>query len=161
MREFTKSMMSYTWAMSVFGMQQMVNILTPQGQGQQHPATRAFNNVAQCTEEEMGGVMRATYRAGDNIQRGMVDLMFGMLTLGAFNQGGGGGGRTTSNFGQQTAEAFRQGARVMGQTANMAGQAAGQAAQGSAYGQWGGGGGGSQSGSTGWGPVTPPPGSRG
>jgi hypothetical protein len=151
MREFTKSMMSYTWAMSVFGMQQMVNILTPQGQGQEHPATRAFRNVAECTEEEMGGVMRATYRAGDNIQRGLVDVMFGLLTLGAFNPGG--GTRTTSNIGQQSAEAFRQGVNAMGQATETVGRAArataaGQRGEGDA----------AQSGSTGWGPVPPPTG---
>ena len=35
MREFTKSLMSYTWAMSLFGVQQVVNVLTPKGQNQQ------------------------------------------------------------------------------------------------------------------------------
>ena len=29
MRELTKSVMSYTWAMSLFGVQQMVNALRP------------------------------------------------------------------------------------------------------------------------------------
>ncbi len=180
MREFTKSMMSYTWAMSMFGVQQMVNLLTPQGGRQNHPATDAFNNVSQCTVEEMGDAMRATFRVGDNIQRGLVDLTFGVLTLGAANRGGGrrdgwsgpspgGGGRDgagqwgggdarqgggygqqASNAAQQTAEAFRQGMGAMGQTADVVGQAVGGAASG-----WGRGGDGPQSGraQTGWGPM--------
>lgn len=153
MREFTKSMMSYTWAMSVFGMQQMVNMLTPQEQSQEHPATRAFKNVAECTEEEMAGAMRATYRAGDNVQRGLVDVMFGVLTMGAFNPGRGGSGSgpgSASNIGRQTAEAFRQGMDAMGRATETVGRAARGSAGQSA---------GSQSGSTGWGPVPPPPGS--
>jgi hypothetical protein len=167
MREFTKSMMSYTWAMSMFSVQQMVNLLTPQGGRQNHPATDAFNNVSQCTVEEMGDAMRATFRLGDNIQRGLVDLTFGVLTLGAANRGGGGRdgagqwgggearqgggyGQQASNAAQQTAEAFRQGMGAMGQTADVVGQAVGGAASG-----WGRGGDGSQSGraQTGWGPM--------
>lgn len=154
MREFIKSTLSYTWSMSIFSAQQMVNILMPSSWGQQqqqhHPATRAFNNVADCTEEEMGDIMKSAYRAGDNIQRGMVDLMFGVLTLGAFNPGG--GSRMSSNVGQQSAEAFRQGVRAAGQAVGAAGQAAG----GSTYGQrdrdsrp--------QPEATGWGPVPPAP----
>jgi hypothetical protein len=160
MREFTKSMMSYTWATSVFSLQQMVNLLRPQGQRQSHPATDAFNNAAQRTAEQMGDTMRSTFRAGDQIQRGMVDAMFGVLTLGMSGRGGqagggsgggwgagGGFGQQAAGMGQQAAEAFRQGVGAMGQAANVAGQAAGGAASG-----WGSGGG-SQSGQTGWGPM--------
>ena len=162
MREFVKSVMSYTWAASfVFPAQQMINVLTPQGQRQNHPATDAFNNAAQCTAEQMGDTMRAAFRAGDQIQRGMVDAMFGVLTLGTSGRGGqagggsgggwgagGGFGQQAANIGQQTAEAFRQGVGAMGQAANVAGRAAGDAASG-----WGRGGGGPQSGQTGWGPM--------
>jgi hypothetical protein len=178
MREFTKSMMSYTWGMSLFGVQQMVNVMRPPQQGQQHPATEAFNNVAQCTVEQMGDAVRSTYRIGDNVQRGMVDVMFSVFSLGMFNRGGGGGGnrggwgsgrdfgRQASNIGQQTAEAFRQGMGAMGQAAGGMGQAVGGAASG-----WGRGGSRQQQqqqqqqqqggdASTGWGPV-PPPGSAG
>ena len=128
MREFTKSMMSYGWAMSLFGVQQMVNILTPQGQQQQHPATEAFNEVADATREQMGDVLKSTYRAGDNVQRGMVDVMFSVMTLGMFDRNG--GSRAASNVGQQSAEAMRQGFRAMGQAADAVTQGAYAATQG-------------------------------
>ena len=48
MREFTKSMMSYTWAMSLFGVQQMFNVLRPS------KAVESFENVTGATEEELG-----------------------------------------------------------------------------------------------------------
>jgi hypothetical protein len=117
MREFTKSLMSYTWAMSLFGVQQVVNVLTPKGQQQQqHPAAEAFNEVADATREQMGDVLKSTYRAGDNVQRGMVDVMFSVMTLGMFDRNG--GARAASNVGQQSAEAVRQGFRAMGQAAD-------------------------------------------
>ncbi|MCA1636454.1 MAG: hypothetical protein LC802_22885 [Acidobacteria bacterium] len=129
MRDLTKSMMSYTWAMSLFGVQQVVNIFRPQQQGQENPATSAFENVTQAAQEEFGDVMRATFRAGDNLQRGVLDLTFGMFGMGRGNQTGGGNWTCRddasgmgSNIGQQSAEAFRQGMRAMGQTANAVGQ---------------------------------------
>lgn len=154
MREFTKSMMSYTWAMSLFGVQQMLNLVTPQGQQQEHPATKAFNEVAGATEEQMGDILKSTYRAGDNVQRSAWDMMFSLFTFGMFN--GNGSSRTSSNnrsswtnsnsnIGQQSAEAMRQGMNVMGQAASamtqgMYGAAAGAAAA-------------AQQGGQGWGPT--------
>jgi hypothetical protein len=164
MREFTKSMMSYTWAMTVFGAQQMLNIFSPQGQRQQHPATEAFNHVAQATREEMGDMMKATYRAGDNLQRGMVDLMFSALNFGAADpsrgagadsdvRGGacsdGGAAGASAGAGQQTADVFRQGVRMVSQTA----EAFGQAMRGGASRQGRRGDANPQSTTAGWGPV--------
>lgn len=123
MREFTKSMMSYTWAMSLFGVQQMVNVFRPS------KATESFDNVTGATEEEFGGAMKAAFRAGDNLQRGLVDLTCSLFTLGGSNQGGGSASRMTSDFGQQTADAVRQGMRAAGQAADTVGQTV----QGAAY----------------------------
>jgi len=108
MREFTKSMTSYTWAMSMFGLQQMINVFRP------GKATESFNHVTKATEEEFGDALKATFRAGDNLQKGLVDVTFGVLTLGMFNRGGSG---TTADIARQTAEALRQGGRAVSQTA--------------------------------------------
>jgi len=134
MREFTKSMTSYTWAMSMFGLQQMVNVFRP------GKATDSFNNVTKATEDEFDDAMKAMFRAGDNMQRGLVDMTFGVLTLGMWN----GGGRGTSDVARQTSEAFRQGGRVVSQTVDAMGRtmqagtsavtdAAQQTAQSTAY----------------------------
>jgi len=114
MREFTKSMMSYTWAMSLFGVQQMVNAFRPS------KATESFDNVTKATREEFGEALRATFRAGDNLQRGLVDLTFGVFTFGMFDRRGASG--ATSDVGRQSAEALRQGMRVAGQAADAVGQ---------------------------------------
>jgi hypothetical protein len=148
MREFTKSILSYTWATSVFGVQQMINLVTPQGSRQQHPATEAFNNVTKSSTEELGDALRATYRLGDNLQRGMVDVFFGVATLGIFDRGG---TRSSSGVCGQTTDAFRQGVSAMGQAADVVGQAVSGATSG-----WSCDRGTSRSEQTGWGPVPPP-----
>ena len=135
MREFTKSMMSYTWAMSLFGLQQTLNLLTPPGQRQGHPATNAFNSLASAAREELGNSLAAAYRAGDNVQRGFVDATFSLCTLGIFNRGNrpsgtatGGTAQVVSEAARGTAEAFQQTMRAARQTTDVIGQAFGSGA---------------------------------
>lgn len=106
MREFTKSMTSYTWAMSLFGLQQMFNVFRPA------KAAESFNHVTKATEEELGGALKAAFRAGDNLQKGLVDVSFGVLTLGMLDRGG---AQATSDVARQTGEALRQGGRMVSQ----------------------------------------------
>ena len=106
MREFTKSMTSYTWAMSLFGLQQMINVFRPA------KAAQSFNKVTKATEDEFGDALKATFRAGDNLQRGLVDVTFGVLTFGMFDRGG---AQATSDVARQTGEALRQGGRAVSQ----------------------------------------------
>ena len=113
MREFTKSMTSYTWAMSLFGLQQMFNVFRP------GKATESFNNVTKATEEEFSEALKATFRMGDNVQKGLVDVTFGILTLGMFDRGG---ARATADVARQTGEALRQGGRMVSQTVGAVSQ---------------------------------------
>jgi hypothetical protein len=113
MRDFTKSVTGYTWAMSLFGVQQIVNIFSPK------KATEAFNSVSKATEDQFGQALKATFRAGDNLQKGVVDATFEVLGLGMFNGRGGGG---TADVARQTGEALRQGGRAMSQVADVVGQ---------------------------------------
>jgi hypothetical protein len=113
MRELTKSMTSYTWAMSLFGIQQMVNVFRPE------KATQAFNSVTKATEEQFGEALKATFRVGDNLQQGFVDVTFGILTLGMLDRGG---ARATAGVARQTGEALRQGGRVVSQAVEAVSQ---------------------------------------
>jgi hypothetical protein len=124
MREFTKSMFSYSWAMSLFGVQQMVNLLRPS------KATQAFDHVTEATEEEFGDILKATFRAGDNLQRGIVDLTLGFFTGQAFNPSR--WTRTTTDAMRQSAEAMAQG--VQGATSAMGQAASAVTPQGTATG---------------------------
>lgn len=84
MREFTKSFFSFSWAMSLFGAGQLAKIVVPPSQGQQaHPATAAFNAVAEAASNQLGDSIGATFKVGDNMQRGTVDMLFNVLSPGA------------------------------------------------------------------------------
>jgi hypothetical protein len=74
MRDLTKSVFSFSWAMSLFGIQQAANLFTPS------KAARAFDNVTGATREQFCDVTKAAFRAGDNMQRGMLEMMFGVLS---------------------------------------------------------------------------------
>ena len=68
MWDFTQSMLRFSWAMSLFGVQQMANLVSPS------KAAKAFDDVARAAEGELGSVLRETYRAGDALQRSLVDM---------------------------------------------------------------------------------------
>jgi hypothetical protein len=109
-RDLTKSMLSFSWAMSLFGIEQLTNTLIPQSPSQpNHRATTAFNAVTHAAEEQLGGVLKGVFKAGDQLQRGMVDLMLGFLSLEATNPSQ--IMRTTSDMMRRTTEAFGQGSQ--------------------------------------------------
>lgn len=123
MRELTKSIGSFSWAMSLFGAKQMLNALQPSR------ATDAFDTVTRETERQLGDALRATFQAGDRIQRSLVDLTFGMAGLGALDPG---------RWGQAASQMAGGAAEAMAATGQLAGQAmsaAGSSAAGSSAAQ--------------------------
>ena len=59
MWDFTQSMFRFSWAMSLFGAQQMANLANPA------KAAKAFEDVTQAAEAELGAMLRETFRMGD------------------------------------------------------------------------------------------------
>jgi hypothetical protein len=109
-RDLTKSMLSFSWAMSLFGVKQLANTLLPQKPSQPtHRATAAFHAVTHATEEQFDNVLKGVLKAGDTLQRGMVDFMFDCLSLEAFNPSQ--MMRMTSDTLRQTTGAFSEGFR--------------------------------------------------
>jgi hypothetical protein len=107
-RDLTKSMLSFSWAMSLFGVEQLVNTLTPQSPSQPtHKATAAFDAVTHVAEEQLSGVLRGAFKAGDQLQKGFVDVMFSFFSLEAFNPSQ--LMRPTSDITKQTTGAIGQG----------------------------------------------------
>ena len=111
MREFTKSILSFSWAMSLFGVQQVANVLKP------GKATSSFKKVTEAATEEFGDTTEATFKAGDNLQRGLVDLTFGIFSLQAFNP---------SRWAKATSDVVQQAAKA---TSDVAQQAVGAVEQ--------------------------------
>src|ERR1051325_2992611 len=85
MRELAKSAARYTWAMSIFGVQQAANVLTlSNGRQPGHRANAAFFSVEQAAENEFDDLVFAAFQVGDEVQRGLTDIFFDTLTLQAF-----------------------------------------------------------------------------
>ena len=75
MRELAKSAASYTWAMSVFGVQQAANVLALSNFRQAwDKANAAFYSVNQSAQIQFGDIIFAAYEVGDEVQRGLTDL---------------------------------------------------------------------------------------
>jgi hypothetical protein len=112
MRNLTKSMLSFTWVLPLYGVQQMFNLLMPQDPSKpQHPAAEGFDALTQAAEAQLGGTLASAYRAGDRMQRGMVDLMLGWANLETLTPSG--MLRATTEVVQRSADAMRQGAEAV------------------------------------------------
>ena len=82
MLELTKSAISYSWAMSLFGSQQLANLVTPGDPTRR--ADAAFYSVTQATQNQFNDLIFGGFQIGDEMQRGLVDFAFDTLTLRAF-----------------------------------------------------------------------------
>lgn len=141
MRDLTKSMLSFSWALPLFGLRQMANALSPDR------AAQAFDAVTEATRRQLGPTTDTTFRAGDSLQRTMVDLMFAFLDPRLFDP------RQWAQWSGELAgrgvEAAGRGAQAMGQaipgmggSGCCGGSASGGGATGggaTAGGSWGGG----------------------
>jgi hypothetical protein len=47
--------------------------------------TDRFETVTRATQDQLGGAWNSAFRAGDQLQRGMVDMMFSFFSLDAWN----------------------------------------------------------------------------
>jgi hypothetical protein len=88
MLELTKSAISYSWAMSLFGAQQLASSLAP---GDLRDPTRRVNAaiypVTQAVEAELGDsdLIFGAFVLGNDAQRALVDFAFDSLTLRVFS----------------------------------------------------------------------------
>lgn len=57
--------------MSVFGVQQVASLFSPA------KAAKAFDGVTAATEGELAQLLQSIFKAGDNLQKGFVDVIFG------------------------------------------------------------------------------------
>ncbi|SRR5258708_1524891 len=138
MREFTKSIFSFSWAMSLFGVQQTTNLLSPD------KAAKAFDAVTEATAGQFTDVLKTSFDAGDKLQENAVDLTLGMFSGEALNPNK--WLRMASDTAKQSAEAVTKGVRGVTSTVQ---QAASTATPGSAPES----GGSTPSQRQGWGPM--------
>ena len=74
-REFTKSVLRFSWSLSLFGAQQMmINILEPES------PEEPFNNVTEEAANQLGENLMFFYRTGNQLGGHIVDRLATLLT---------------------------------------------------------------------------------
>jgi hypothetical protein len=77
MRNLAKSALTFPWAISMFGVQQLSNLMSAPSGGGVADMVAALDDVTRITEQHLGGWAKQTYSVGSTVQRGLVDtLMF-------------------------------------------------------------------------------------
>ena len=77
MRDLTKSFFSFSWTMSLFGLEQLTNVLSEERSGNRRERmAKAFDALTDATAEQLGKRTSSLYESGDRLQRETVDLMF-------------------------------------------------------------------------------------
>ena len=79
------------------------------------PAASSFQAVTRATEEQLGSSFLSLFRAGDNFQRGAVDLFFSLVRFDLLNPNR--AARLGSDLLQQTAGAAAQTVQAAAQAA--------------------------------------------
>lgn len=98
MRNITKSLGSFSWSMSIFGAQQIANVI--QGRSK---VTDAVDALTQTTGEQIGELPLALFLLGDSVQREMTDMSFGLVSRAASNPNS----AVTSELMRQTMDTFK------------------------------------------------------
>lgn len=84
MRDFVKSALTLPWAISMFGVQQIANLMAPPTTERLGEATAAFDTVSDASVQGLDGWLKQTYTVGTGVQRALIDLM--MLKTPEFDQ---------------------------------------------------------------------------
>src|SRR6266576_2885214 len=85
MLELTRSAISYSWAVSLFSAQQLTSLVTPDNlRDPAREVNAASYSVTQATQNQFNDLIFGGFQIGDEVQRGLIDLMFDALTLRAF-----------------------------------------------------------------------------
>lgn len=80
MREVAKSMLGLSWAVSLFGVQQMAKILSPSPAQPAEATAAEVGEVARAVQSHLFGAAALQFRAGDQWTRNLVDVMFDAAT---------------------------------------------------------------------------------
>jgi len=78
-RELTKSALSFSWALSLLGAEQSLNLFRPIQRNRDN-----FAPLAQAAASQLDESMSGLYRTGDNMQRGIVDMAFSLFNPAAW-----------------------------------------------------------------------------
>jgi hypothetical protein len=102
MRGLARSLSSFSWALSLFGAQQMLRLVR---NPQPTASPAGFEPVARAAQESLDGVFLRTFEAGDQIQKSALDLAFSLTRPEAW---------TASRFVALSSRALQQSTAALG-----------------------------------------------
>jgi hypothetical protein len=76
MRELSKSVLSFSWALSLLGIKQAISLVTP---GRNASPGNILDPITDTAVGQLDESMKGIFRSGDTMQSKMVDMMFGMF----------------------------------------------------------------------------------
>ncbi len=76
MREVAKSMLGFSWAVSLFGFQQLSKIITPSPSQPVDATAAELEEVSRAVQSHLFGATAMQFRAGDQWTRNLVDVIF-------------------------------------------------------------------------------------
>jgi hypothetical protein len=74
-RDLTKSILALPWTLSMFGIQQVANLVRPPSSEGLSGTAEALDSVSEAAEQQLDGWMKQTYKAGTNVQSAVVDML--------------------------------------------------------------------------------------
>lgn len=80
MREVAKSMLGFSWAVSLFGVQQLARLMSPSSVSREATASQ-FDEASRAVQGFLTESVAQQFRAGDAWQRRMVDTLFDAASL--------------------------------------------------------------------------------
>jgi hypothetical protein len=80
MRELAKSLSSFSWALSLFGAQQVLRLVRDPLAGGAPGANGGLESVARAAQGTLSGAFERTFQAGDQVQRSALDLAFSLAS---------------------------------------------------------------------------------
>jgi hypothetical protein len=83
MREIAKSIVGFSWAMSLFGMQQVSRLMTPSAD--QSAAATEFDDLSRVVQSHLSESVVQQFKAADEWQRRVVDVVFDAGSLRSFD----------------------------------------------------------------------------
>jgi hypothetical protein len=84
MRELAKSMVAFSWAVGLFGFQQLTKVMTPAAEPPDVTAAQ-LDDVARAAERHLSEQYAQQFRAGDEWQRRIVDALFDAASMRSFD----------------------------------------------------------------------------
>ncbi len=77
MREMAKSMFRFSWAMSVFGVEQLRKLVSDEYADRREGEIKSgFDSMSEFAGKQLSKQSRSLYEAGDKLQRESVDMLF-------------------------------------------------------------------------------------